>query len=176
MSNKKEQKASIETKTEDKACENCQVLVEKLQEAETLRDEYLKTAQLARADFENYRKRNQNIYADAYGDGMINVVMAFLSVLDNLERAYASATADPKTESIAEGVERVIRQFVDALGNLNVKEIEALGKPFDPAFHHAVLLAEPTNGEKTGTVMEVLQKGYMMKDKVLRPSMVKVVQ
>jgi Molecular chaperone GrpE (heat shock protein) len=94
--------------------------------------------------------------------------------LDNLERALDSAKESSSHEAIAKGVEMVVRQFKDVLNKLGVEEIEALGKSFDPELHEAVMRAECEEGVEDNTVVEVLQKGYKYKDRVIRHSMVKV--
>ena len=141
------------------------------EQSDKLRDE-LKAAneKLLRslADFDNYKKRNADLSSRSRTDGAQEVLGSVLPVLDNMERA-ADSVSDEKTK---EGFLLIIRQFEDALKKLGVSEIDALGKPFDPNFHNAVMQAE--SDAESGTVTEVFAKGYMYKDKVLRYSMVKV--
>ncbi len=147
-----------------------------LKEAEAKRDEYLSMAQRIQADFENYKRRNKTAVADAYNSAMADVVEAFLPVLDNLERAIDSVPQSEDNEAILKGIEMVKRQFVDTLTRLGVKEIEALGLPFDPELHHAVGQVDGEEGQEENTVAQVLQKGYKTDSKVIRYSMVHVVR
>jgi molecular chaperone GrpE len=151
-------------------------LKQKLKEAEDKRDEYLSIAQRTQADFENYKRRNKTAVADAYNSAMADVVEAFLPVLDNLERAIESVPESEENEPILKGIELVKRQFVDTLSRLGVEEIEALGLPFDPEFHHAVGQVDGEEGQEENTVAQVLQKGYKTDSKVIRYSMVHVVR
>ena len=129
-------------------------------------DKYLRLA----AEYDNYRKRTakekENLYATAKAD----TIKPFLDVYDNLERGVAQfAENDPHRQ----GLEMIAKQLLDVLGKLGVTEIEALGAPFDPEKHNAVMHVEDENtGENT--VVEVFQKGFALGDKVLRFSVVKV--
>ena len=144
-----------------------------LEEAKSKAAEYLAMAQRVQADFENYRRRNESVRADAYADGRKDVAAAMLPVLDNLERAVAAA-ADSPDEAMKSGMELVFRQMKDVYQKLDVKPIDRLGEKFDPVYENAVLQGTAEEGEP-GTVCQVLQKGYMIGDKVLRHAMVKVV-
>lgn len=131
------------------------------------KDRYLRLL----AEYDNFRKRSarerENIYADLRAD----TVTKFLPVFDNLERALSQPTQD---EAYRKGVEMILTQFRDILKEFGVTEIEAVGKAFDPALHHAVLHEEDeTKGE--GEIVQELQKGFRMGDKVIRFSMVKTV-
>ena len=146
-------------------------LLEKLTEAEAKQEEYLKMAQRVQADFENYKRRNRNTVAETYQTAAAEVVEAFLPVLDNLDRAVESIPVTEVDESVLKGIELVRRQFLDTLAKLDVKEIDALGKPFDPEYHNAV---GQVDAEEENTVVMVHQKGYKMAERVLRYSMVHV--
>ena len=135
-------------------------------------DEYLTLAQRVQADFDNFRRRNESVRADAHTDGQRSVVSAMLPVLDNLERALAASTASD--DALRTGVDMTLRQMRDALTKLNVTPIDRLGEVFDPNLENAVLQGSADEGEP-GTVCAVLQKGYMMGTHVLRHAMVKVV-
>ena len=129
-------------------------------------------AQRVQADFENYRKRNESVRADAFADGRRDVASVMLPVLDNLERAAAAAAG--ADEALKSGVELVLKQMTDVYQKLDVTAIDRLGEKFDPNLENAVLQGTEDEGEP-GTVCQVLQKGYMMGDRVLRHAMVKVV-
>ena len=144
-----------------------------LDEANAKAAEYLALAQRVQADFENFRRRNESVRADAYADGRKDTAALMLPVLDNLERAVDAAAGSPD-DALKNGVEMVLKQMTDAYGKLEVKPIDRLGEKFDPNLEHAILQGTADEGEP-GTVCQVLQKGYMIGDKVLRHAMVKVV-
>lgn len=136
-------------------------------------DEYLNLAQHVQADFDNYRRRNQNTRADAYEDGARAFITTLLPVLDNLERAIGAAD-DSADKSLRDGVVMVHRQLAEALTKRGVTPIDRKGEKFDPNLENAVMQGVPEDGEP-GTVCDVLQKGYQMGGCVLRHAMVKVV-
>lgn len=144
-----------------------------LQQAAAKADEYLAMAQRVQADFDNFRRRNESVRADAYADGQRNVAAAFLPVLDNLERALAAAQ-NSEGDSLRTGVEMILKQMRDAYTKLGVTEVNRLGEKFDPNVENAVMQGTPDEGEP-GTVCMVLQKGYVMGKTVIREAMVKVV-
>ena len=148
-------------------------LADALVTANAKADEYLTMAQRVQADFDNFRRRNQNVRAEAYDDGARAFATTLLPVLDNLERAISAA--DSSTEkSLKEGVEMVQRQLTEAFTKRGVTPIDRQGEKFDPNLENAVMQGEAGDGEP-GTVCEVLQKGYQMGGYVLRHAMVKVV-
>ncbi len=135
--------------------------------------EYLAMAQRIQADFENYRRRNESVRADAYADGRKDTAAVMLPVLDNLERAVIAA-AESEDQALKSGVELVLKQMTEVYQKMDVTPIERLGEKFDPNLESAVLQGTPEDGEP-GTVCQVLQKGYKMGDRILRHAMVKVV-
>ena len=148
-------------------------LEKQLEEANAKTAEYLAMAQRVQADFENYRRRNESVRADAFADGRRDVATVMLPVLDNLERAVEAASYG-QDEAIRNGVELVLRQMNDVYQKLDVTPIDRLGEKFDPNLENAILQGTEEDGEP-GTVCQVLQKGYKMGDRVLRHAMVKVV-
>ena len=134
-------------------------------------EEYLNLAQRVQADFDNFRKRNNSVRADAYEEGGRDVITSLLPVIDNLERAVGIESADEKLHT---GVEMVLKQLTDIMEKRGVAVIDRQGEPFDPNLENAVMQGTPEDGEK-GTVCQVLQKGYKMGNYVLRTAMVKVV-
>ena len=144
-----------------------------LEKAQKDAETYLNLAQRVQADFENYRRRNQNSIRDSYEDGAFAFAGTLLPVLDNLERAIQAAAESPD-ESLKSGVEMVYRQLCDVFAKRGIHPIECLGKPFDPNLENAVMQGAPEEGEP-GTVCAVFQKGYQMDGKLLRAAMVKVV-
>ena len=144
-----------------------------LDEANAKAAEYLALAQRVQADFENFRRRNENVRADAYADGRKDTAALMLNVLDNLERAVDAAAGSPD-EALKNGVEMVLKLMTDAYAKMGVKPIDRLGEKFDPNLENAILQGTEDEGEP-GTVCQVLQKGYLIGDRVLRHAMVKVV-
>lgn len=136
-------------------------------------EEYLNALQRAAAEFDNYRKRTvrekENLYNDVVGD----TVSQFLPVLDNMERAVGSCKEGTDYAKLLEGVEMVLKQFKDTLSKMGVDEISAVGEIFNPEYHNAVMHIED---EQYGdnVIIEEFQKGYKVKEKVIRHSMVKV--
>ncbi len=163
-----------EPATEPEAADAAEEAPDKqLEEANAKAAEYLAMAQRIQADFENYRKRNESVRADAFSEGRRDVAAAMLPVLDNLERAVGAA-AGSENDALRNGVELVLRQMNDLYQKMGVTAIDRKGEKFDPNLENAVLQGTEDEGEP-GTVCQVLQKGYMMGDKVLRHAMVKVV-
>ena len=121
------------------------------------------------AEYDNFRKRSAKEREGVYADAVSDTLSSILPVLDNLERAEACKDA----EGLAKGLELTLKSFRDTLERLGIQEIEALGKTFDPNVHNAVFHVEDdAYGENE--IVEVLMKGYMKGDKVVRYAMVKV--
>lgn len=151
--------------------------IEEIKEEEKVvskEEEYLALAQRIQADFDNYRKRNVSLRADAVTDGKVEVIKAFLPVLDNLERALETEQKNGTVGSLMEGLEIVLKQMLQTLASLGVEEIEAENKPFDPTCHNAMMQIPACEGQEKGIVAAVFQKGYKMGDKIIRYSMVQV--
>lgn len=125
------------------------------------------------ADFDNYKKRVAKEKTDLYKFAAEKLVCELLAVLDNFERALLSIKEEEKNDEYVKGVEMVFHQLVEVLKKEGVEEIIALGEAFDPNLHHAVG-QEKKEGYEDNTIIDVLQKGYKLKDKVIRPSMVRV--
>jgi molecular chaperone GrpE len=125
------------------------------------------------ADFDNFRKRTQKEKAELIKYASEQLVGELLPVLDNFERATCSAQNNPDITVFSQGVEMILRQLQTALSKVGLKAMECVGQPFDPNLHEAVLRVE-SDEHPENTVVEELQKGYFLKEKVLRPSMVKV--
>ena len=136
------------------------------------RDDYLDQLRRAQADFANFRKRSQ---AQAEADRQYFVgglARDLLGVLDNFERAVDAARASGAA-TIVNGLELVHRQLLDAFAKHGIEPIAALGQPFDPN-HHEALMQQPSAEHPEGTVVAELGKGYRLKDRVLRPTKVAV--
>ncbi len=137
-------------------------------EDEDLQTKFLRLS----ADFQNFRRRSETEKADIYAYANEKIVLQILDVIDNFERAMQTAQPEDK---FAEGMQLIFKQLNDLLEKNNVKEIDALNKTFDPAFHSAVM-TETAEGVDSGIVTKVLQKGYILNSKVIRPAMVVVSQ
>lgn len=144
-----------------------------LQAAKAKADEYLALAQRVQADFDNFRRRNEGVRAEAFAEGQRKVATAMLPVLDNLERALASAD-QAEGDALRTGVEMTRKQMTAVYEKLGVTAIDRLGEKFDPNLEEAIMQGTAEDGEP-GTVCMVLQKGYRMDNTVLRHAMVKVV-
>ncbi|AKM19739.1 nucleotide exchange factor GrpE [Geobacillus sp. FSL K6-0789] len=127
------------------------------------------------ADFENFRRRTRQELEAAEKYRAQSLASDLLPVLDNFERALKIETENEQAKSILQGMEMVYRSLLDALKKEGVEAIEAVGKPFDPHLHQAVMQTDE-DGYEPNTVVEELQKGYKLKDRILRPAMVKVSQ
>lgn len=162
--------------TADEAASEAPVTDEKeeaLKEALAKQEEYLTLAQRIQADFENFRRRNRNVRAEAFDEGAAAFATTLIPVIDNLERAITAAQ-NTTDESLKVGVEMVYRQLCDCFTKRGITVIDRKGEPFDPKLENAVMQGTEEDGEP-GTVCEVFQKGYMLGESVLRHAMVKVV-
>ncbi len=125
------------------------------------------------AEFENFRKRTDKEKSAMYEMGAKDIIERILPVIDNFERGLATVPEDAKETPLAEGMEKIYKQFRKTLEEAGVKAIEAVGQEFDPNYHNAVMHVDDDSlGENI--VAEELQKGYMYRDSVVRHSMVKV--
>jgi molecular chaperone GrpE len=142
------------------------------------RDEYLDLAKRTKADFENYRKRMSAEVQAAVGRGKADVVRAVVPALDDLERAIQAAGLDPEgdsEDSLAHGVLLVFRGLRDTLTRNGIESVDPQGEKFDPHWHEA-LSTVPADGAESGTVVEVMQKGYRLGDQLVRPARVVVAE
>ena len=146
---------------------------EELDAAKAKADEYLTLAQRVQADFDNFRRRNESVRADAYNEGIRALAATLLPVMDNLERAVDAAKDSPDAQ-LKEGVGLVLRQLGDVFQKQGITPIDRLGEKFDPNLENALMQGTPEDGEP-GTVCQVFQKGYQIGKNVLRHAMVKVV-
>lgn len=138
------------------------------QEKDALHDRLLRTA----AEFDNYRKRVERERRELSEFAAADVLAELLPIVDNFERALQVA-APPEAEPFRRGIEMIHKQMLDLLRKRGVTPIEALGADFDPNFHQAVV-QETSSEHREGEVMQELQRGYMLGDRLLRPAMVKV--
>jgi molecular chaperone GrpE len=137
------------------------------------RDQFLGLLQRTRADFENYQKRTQREVQQERRYAHQSLAADLLPALDNLERATEAAKQAGETGPLVQGVAMVQSQTLDALRRHGITRIEALGQPFDPNLHQAVM-QQPTADQPPNTVVNVLEHGFMIHDRVLRPARVVV--
>ena len=163
-----ETEETSEEKTEDAPEEK-----EEKSEAEKKLDEMNAKYMRLMADFQNQKKRFEKEKADIYQFANEDIVKSLLEVLDNFERALDASQDDGS--KFREGMEMIFKQLTGALEKAGVSEIKALGEDFDPNFHNAVMMEE-TDEYESNKVSGVMQKGYTLNSKVIRPSMVKVAQ
>ncbi|AJY76295.1 nucleotide exchange factor GrpE [Paenibacillus beijingensis] len=127
----------------------------------------------AQADFDNFRRRTAKEKEELAQYASMKLLGQLLPVVDNFERAIAATAGNGDYESLSKGVEMIFRQLEGVLEQEGLKAMKAVGEPFNPEFHQAIMQVESDEHEE-GIVVEEVQKGYVLKDKVLRPAMVKV--
>lgn len=165
--NTEENSQSLHSELEDVKKQNAE-LVAKLDEAE---NRILRM----QADFENSRRRARLDLEATEKYRAQSLITELLPVIDNFERALQMESDNEQTKSLLQGMNMVYRSLIDALSKEGVEQIESVGKEFDPHIHQAIMQVEDSNFNSNVVVGE-LQKGYILKDRVIRPSMVKVNQ
>ncbi len=148
------------------------VIQQQLTEAQAQAAEYKDGWQRALADFQNYKRRTDVERDNTYQNAVGNIIKRYLPVLDDMERAMA---ARPANLPWADGIELIYRKLQTILENEGLKRIPAEGQPFDPNFHEAIS-QEPADGVESGHVIGVVQNGYMLGERVIRPALVRVAQ
>ena len=141
--------------------------------AEKKRDECLDLLQRSRADFENYQKRIKRDLEEERRYAHLPFARELLPVLDNLQRALGADKREGNLGSLVQGVAMVESQFLDVLRRFGVTLIDSLGRPFDPMLHEAVV-QEPRTDAEPGSVVRILEPGYRLHERVLRPARVVV--
>lgn len=144
-----------------------------LAQTKAVAEEYYQRYLRIQADFDNFRRRTAREKEDITKYASAKFASKLLLVLDNFERAFVTEQAADKAESFMEGMQMIFRQLGQVLEQEGVQSMETIGQPFNPDFHQAVMTVE-TDEYEEGIVVEQLQKGYMLRDKVLRPATVKV--
>ncbi|MEX1378343.1 MAG: nucleotide exchange factor GrpE [Eubacteriales bacterium] len=168
--NKKKEKKHSKTYSQ----KEMDAVAEELLKTKNERDEFLLMAQRQKAEFDNFRKRSESQRLEANGNGVRDTITAILPVVDNMQRAMTQCTSIPDDDPLKQGISMVFKQLDETLKSFGLEKIEALGEAFDHNFHHAVVEGEATEEYPAGTVMEVLQDGYKVKEKIIRYAMVKV--
>lgn len=159
-SNISEQDETVEEKTESTKLQD---------EYDKLNQQYIRLA----ADFDNYRKRQEQEREKLLKFGAENALKKMLDILDNFERGEKALENVEDCKQVKDSFNLIHKQVIETLQKLGMEEIEAAGKEFDPNFHDAIMQT-PTNEHPEHTIINVLQKGYKMGDKVLRPALVNV--
>ena len=160
----------VEDKTDNNNDDNQQSQESELQKKyDALNQQYVRLA----ADFDNYRKRQEHEREELLKFGTENAKKKMIEVLDNFERGQKALENVEDCEKVKESFNLVHKQVIDALTKLGLETIETEGKEFDPNFHDAVMRT-PTSEKPEHTILNELQKGYKMGDKVLRPALVNV--
>tara|TARA_Y100000310_G_C20548188_1_gene746669 strand:+ start:276 stop:764 length:489 start_codon:yes stop_codon:yes gene_type:complete len=160
---------------DQKAIDKLQKQIEGLEKE---KGEYLAGWQRAKADLANYKKEEKERMHGLMEYVKCEFLFFFLSLLDNLERAERELKEEEKNSKVVQGFLQIGKQLREFLKSQGVKEIDVQGKDFNPVLHEAIATVQglPGQGEKSGKVVEVLEKGYMIQDKLLRPAKVKVVK
>ncbi len=166
-----ENQASVDEQTPAEPAEPEKDPLEEAQEqVASLKDKLLRTI----AEFENYKKRTIKEKMELIQNGGAKTVSALLPVLDDFERAVADKSEDPK--AIKEGTQMILNKFVKTLESIGVKQIDAVGEDFNTDYHEAVAMVPGAEDDKKGKVIDCVQTGYTMNDKVIRHAKVAVGQ
>jgi len=166
--------AAQEQQEAQQCCKEMEECMARLADAERQRDEYLDSLRRAQADFINYKRHNERARSDGYEDGNREAIAAVLPVIDNLERAIEAAEKAQESGALVEGVRMTLKAMLEALAKRGMEEIPSQGEMFDPELHNAVARGEGEGEGEPGTILEVYQKGYRVKGKIVRYAMVKV--
>jgi molecular chaperone GrpE len=146
---------------------------QRIQELELKLEEASQKNLRLQADYDNFRRRTREEQAASLKYKSQSLLEQLLPALDNFERALKTEATNEQTQTLIQGMEMVYRQLADALKQEGLTEVPTVGEKFDPNMHQAVMQVEDSEYE-SNTVIEELQKGYMLKDRVIRPAMVKV--
>lgn len=171
---------AVEAVIDETVEKTCEVLEDEgtdlqaaLTKQEGLVEEHIDRYKRLQADFENLRRRTRQEKEDLSLVVAQNIILDLLPIVDNFERALASASTQDAAQ-VLQGVDMIHRQFMQALEKCGMTTVEAMGQIFDPQKHEAVMRVEDAE-QADGTVVQELQKGYAVRGRVIRPSMVKVV-
>ena len=157
---------------EEEVLKNEEVLEEAQQMVREEKDKYLRLS----AEFDNYRKRTLKEKADLIKNGGEKTLTAILPVLDDFERALKNMETSEETKAMKEGVELIFNKFQKILGQEGLQKIETEGKEFDTDFHEAIALIPAPSEDLKGKILDCVQTGYMLNEKVIRHAKVAVAQ
>ena len=158
---------------EDNKLKEIEELKKKLEDKTKQCDDYYGMLQRTAAEFDNFKKRTLKEREASYIENIAEAVGAFLPVIDNLERAIQQIGQESEGKSIKDGVELILKQIMDIVKTLGAEEINCIGEKFDPNLHNAVIHVEDGACEDN-IIIEEFQRGYILKDRIIRHSMVKV--
>jgi molecular chaperone GrpE len=153
--------------------QEAEALRQQLAEQQAKAEEYLDGWQRARAEFANYKKRVEREQSQAYQMAAGSILKRYLEVIDDLERALKNRPKEGEGQAWANGIELIYNKLLTILENEGVKQFTSDGQSFDPNYHEAVT-SEDSDQHSSGQIIEVLQQGYLLGDRVLRPAMVRV--
>lgn len=159
----------------DASDDQIQALVHDLEMANHRADDHEKKLIYLQADYQTYRRRRDDEYKTIQKTANSDLIKSFLPIVDNLERALKAAEQTNNLDALVGGINGTLKQLHTLLQNAGVSQIEAVGKEFDPNYHEAIGHAE-ADDLPPNSVAEEIQRGYILHDKVLRPSLVKVKQ
>jgi molecular chaperone GrpE len=148
-------------------------LREEVEDKQKKAEEYLDGWQRARAEFANYKKRVERDQAQVYQQAVGSISKRYLEIIDDMERALKNRPTEGEGAAWAEGIELIYKKFRSILEAEGIKQMEAEGALFDPNFHEAIT-QEDSRDHESGHIIEVVQQGYMIGDRVLRPALVRV--
>ena len=170
-----QKQVSLEGESDDMSSEDTAPLTpeERIEKAETEAKEAYDRFLRASAELENYKKRTQKEMAEFRKYANASLVKELLGVVDNLERAIESSNGSNEDGQLSEGLDLTLKELLKIFKTFHASPIESLGKPFDPCYHQAMMQQETTD-QPENIVLDELQKGYMIHDRLLRPAMVVV--
>ncbi len=152
------------TSADDNSAEKTSQTEDFKSQAEEWKDKYMRLS----AEFDNYRKRTLKEKMDLIASGGEDIIKSILTVVDDMDRALASLEVSTDAEAVRKGVELIAQKLGDTLRSKGVSEIEAVGQPLDTDLHEAVAKIPAPGQEQKGCILDVVQKGYKLKDKVIR--------
>ncbi len=173
MAEEPQQVDEVQTQTSTPDGEDPTALKQQLEQERAKSSEYLDNWRRAAADLSNYRKRSERDMGELVRTANAALILNLLPVLDDLDRATQNIPNDLRGQPWVDGVALIARKMLSELESEGLKPIDALGKPFDPNYHEAVI-HEETDKHEEGIVIGELQKGYTLNGRVLRPALVKV--
>ena len=172
MAEQENKTTTEEPVAETEAVSELDAIKAELEQAKAQADEYKDKWMRNVAEFDNYKKRNAKLWSDAFFEGKADVLLKVLPIGDNLDMAIAMGLDEKTTE----GLKLLRRKFDETLSSMEVTEINPVGEQFDPQIAEAVMQVKGADGEQSDTVKQVFQKGYKIKDKIIRYAKVSVVK
>ena len=176
MSNEEEERLEVpetpEVPAQDEPSEAVDEVAQLQAEVSSWKDKYLRQA----AEFDNYRKRVMREKAELIKNGGEKVISDLLPVLDDFERAQSSASQTPDAETLKEGLDLIMGKLISILSKAGLQKIDAVGQPFDVDYHEAIAMVPASSEELKGKVLDQVQAGYKLNDKVIRHAKVAVAQ